>query len=780
MLRKRVEQPVLTCRHILLYVILITLLFHRGQPLAGGISSWQDSAADVSATSWQITADKITRYTDPARIIAEGNVVLHPQGEKEIGQAVIQADWLSYNKSEGKAVARGNVILKKEKKNLSAEKATIELDTREAVFSEATLFIPKYQLHFTSRHINKETGDIYHFRNGYYTTCPIKEGKNPPWHLNTRKGTLNLNGLGHLRNTVLHIKGFPVFYIPYLPVPLFQERKTGFLLPELSSSSRSGIGISTPYFINLSPSSDLTLYPGYLSRRGVTAGAEFRYFADYESKGYLGFSYLKDRTKDRLSDDYKSDGYIRQEENRYWLWGKMDHDFGNQLIAKLDLDIVSDQDYLQEFENSISRFNDLDKDMLDQTGRGFETPSLPYRSSRFNLGKSWDSAFLGGQLIGIDDNDYPATAADQINTLPHLVFAGSTALERIPAHLTWNTDYVNYRRQKGIGEERLDLHPRLVSNLPLLPELEGIISAGLRGTMYSIHSYGNSAWEYEKRQFRTAWDIKSETATTLTRNFGLSVGSWDLINHSFRPKVAYHYQWINEDGQLPVLDNKDSLADINQLSYSLDNYFRAGGTGPEGKTFENYLGYVKLSQSYDLGEARRDLHDPDDKRRPFSDISLRMNIYPLPRWKLEFESDYSVYGEGVTSYDLFTRYISNRGDMFSIDYRYEKDTVIHEINAEAETKLTNTLILQGDIKQSLDNDETVSSSLNLIYHPQCWALKFSVENTPDDERIAVVLSLEGLGDSLGIGLSGDLANDGGLETSLEGNVLGIKDRKLEN
>lgn len=731
-------------------------------------------ADSLSNTSWQITADKITRHTDPDRIVAEGNVVLHPEKATGPEKTVLQADWISYNRAESIARARGNVVLKKDSRDLTAGMGTINMNTEEAEFSEATLYLPKYQLHFTGRQIDKESGDIYHFQKGYYTTCPIEEGKNPPWHLNTGAGSLNLHGLGHLKNTVLRIKGFPVFYVPYLLVPLSRERESGFLLPEISSSSRSGVGLSTPYFINLSPSSDVTLYPGYLSRKGGTAGAEFRYFADYESKGFMGFSYLNDRTEDTLSDDYKSDEYLRREENRYWLWGKVDHDFGDQLIARADLDIASDLDYLQEFEKSIARFDELDSEHLDQFNRGFGAASLPYRTSRFNLGKTWNSTFLGGQMIGIDDYDYPPRPTGQIHTLPRLTFSGSSPLPWVPTHLTWDTDYVNYWRDEGVGQERLNLHPSLISNLPIPYGVEGTVSAGLQETLYNIHSYGDSTWDHQERQLRTAWDVKSEIGTTLVRDFDISVGSWEGINHSFRPEADYHYRWVKDDDQLPELDQEDMLNNINQVSYSLNNYFRSEGTGPEGNPFENYLGYVKISQSYDLEEARRDLDNTDDERRPFSDISLRIDVRPLPRWVLKYESDYSVYGEDFTNYDLFTRYSTERGDSFSIDYRYVKDSSIHEINAAVETKLTDNLFLQGDIKQSLDTNNTVSSSLNLIYHPQCWALKFSMESGPDDERVALILSLTGLGESLGIGVSDDLADEEGLETSFEGSS-GVED-----
>ena len=50
----------------LLFPILAGLLLH----------STPAAAVSVDARQWDITADKMTRYENPARIVAEGNVLL--------------------------------------------------------------------------------------------------------------------------------------------------------------------------------------------------------------------------------------------------------------------------------------------------------------------------------------------------------------------------------------------------------------------------------------------------------------------------------------------------------------------------------------------------------------------------------------------------------------------------------------------------------------------------------------------------------------------------------
>lgn len=722
----------------------------------------QGEARDLTAEPWEITADRITRFTKPESVEAEGNVVMRRIDDDSPTPLVIKADWMRYNVEEGQVHARGNLSMQSADQDVEALEAVFNLNNETANLTDSTLFVPDSNLHFSGHKVEKTGPITYRFEGGNFTTCKVEEGKSPPWKFQSAEAVFKVEKVVVLKHTVLRVKDVPVLYLPYMAIPGNTKRKTGFLLPELSQSRLSGSGLITPYFIDLSPSSDMTLYPGYLSKRGVVGGLEFRYVADEDSSTTIATTYIHDKTADTAADDYKSDDYLRTEHHRYWVRGKLDHDFGGSLVARADLDLASDRDYLQEFGRFANGFDDSDSSFLRNYNRGLEEETLPHRTSQMQLSKSWSSAFLGGQFVGINDLADNRSVPSQVQTLPRLLYSGVTELEKLPLSLSWDSGYVHYWREDGVGEQRLDLYPRLTAPLPLGRLVEGTIGSGLRETVYNIDSNGASRfdWDYDSEKNRAAWDINANIATTLARDFAFNAGSVSRINHAIRPEIDYTFISVDKEEVLPDIDEIDLFKRSNLLSYGLNNYFRVAGL-KDDMPYSRYIGYVKIEQGFDLHENQRDLSSPDDENRPFTDVLLKVNVYPLPRWQARYETAWSVYGEGVTKYDLYSRYISEAGDSVGLDYRYTKGSAVNQLNAELITRLSDTLFLESDLKQSLSENSITGASLGLIYHPQCWAVKFLAEKNSDDERLAVMFSLVGLGQSLGFGFSGDL--EGGMD-----------------
>jgi len=725
----------------------------------------QCAAGNITSEPWDITADKISRYTKPENIVAEGNVVLRRTGDDSTKPLTIKADWMRYNVDDGLVYAKGHLSMRTAEQDVEAVEAVIDLSDETATLTDTTLFVPENNLHFSGREVEKTGPITYRFKDGDFTACKLEEGKAPPWQFHSGEAVVKLEKVVVLKHTVLRVKGVPVLYVPYMAVPANTKRKTGFLFPEISQSELSGTGLITPYFVDLSPSSDLTLYPGYLSKRGVVAGAEFRHVTDFNSQETIAATFIHDKTEDTAEDDFKSDDYLRTDQNRYWIRGKLDHDFGNDLLAKIDLDLASDRDFVEEFQRGVNGFNDSDRNFLRDYNRGLTEETIPYRPSQMQLAKTWSSSFLGGQMVGINDLTDVKDDPSQVNTLPRILYNGVFELESMPLSLSWDSGYVHYWREEGVGEQRFDLHPQLTSPLPLGQYIEGTVTSGLRETAYRIDANGADAfdWEYDQEQNRTAWDFGANIATTVARDFDMHLGSVSQLNHAIRPEIAYGYGTLDKEDELPDVDEVDLLAPENLMTYSLNNYFRVAGS-KDGKEYDRYLGYLKIIQSYDIHEDRRDLTGPADEKQPFSDVTLKLNLYPLPRWQTRYQTAYSVYGDGVTGYDLFTRYLSPRGDSASLDYRYTKGSEINQLNAEVITRLTDTWYLETDLKQSLDSNTITRASFGLTYHPQCWAIKFLAEKSSDDKRIAILFSLVGLGQSLGIGFSGDSAGSFDLDS----------------
>ena len=71
---------------------------------------------------------------------------------------------------------------------------------------------------------------------------------------------------GFAKNVSLRIGNTPIFYYPgTLPFPLGDERISGFLAPSTGSTRSGGFDFELPYYFNLAPNYDATLYPRIIS-----------------------------------------------------------------------------------------------------------------------------------------------------------------------------------------------------------------------------------------------------------------------------------------------------------------------------------------------------------------------------------------------------------------------------------------------------------------------------------------------------------------------------------
>ncbi len=419
-------------------------------------------------------------------------------------------------------------------------------------------------------------------------------------------------GYAVMKHARFNIREVPVFYTPYLVVPVKSTRQTGFLFPEFSYSENNGFGFNLPLFIDISDSADLTLYPKYLDNRGFMPGAEFRYVAGAADKGVFTADYLYDKLSDPSEISYyNATGYTHENKNRYWVRGKSDHTFADWQ-TRLDIDIVSDQDYLNEFDTGITGFDSTQERYLDIFGRGFQNQSATERENTFNTLRSWDGMWLQVNLLAIDDAD---TDASDTNTplwqLPSIDFSGLVPIEETNFTFGWDTNYTDFWRKDGVGGQRFDFNPTLSSPIPLGAYLESRAEIGVRDTFYIIQTYGDAEWDNKDTQNRLYSEFEIDVATTLEKDFYSDSGEHTFA-HQVRPYVKYGYLADVDQANLPQYDDVDSVDSINLITYGIDNYLNKF-TGKRGniENLNNYL-ELKLEQAYNLDDNVTD--------QPFSDI----------------------------------------------------------------------------------------------------------------------------------------------------------------
>ncbi|WP_058912216.1 LPS assembly protein LptD [Entomohabitans teleogrylli] len=141
----------------------------------------------------------------------------------------------------------------------------------------------------------------------------------------------------------------PIFYSPYLQLPVGDKRRSGFLIPNAKYGSKNGFEFTLPYYWNIAPNFDATITPHYIDKRGnVQWQNEFRYLTQVGT-GLMEFDYLP-------SDDRYSRSNDR--DNRwlfYWRhFGVMDQVWR----FSADYTKVSDSDYFNDFTSEYGSSTD--------------------------------------------------------------------------------------------------------------------------------------------------------------------------------------------------------------------------------------------------------------------------------------------------------------------------------------------------------------------------------------------------------------------------------------
>lgn len=718
-------------------------------------------AGEISPAPWEITADRITSQRPPLEITAEGEVVVEGPAGDSHGPITVKADSLSYQEVGNIIEAHGRVSLKEEGSGLvRAESLSLNMADRTGRLEDTTISLADQELNFTGRLAEKTGPNNYRFEGGIITSCPVKGDEAPTWSIHCREARVTIDGMAVIKHASLWVGNLPVLYTPFLIVPAKTTRQTGFLFPELSQSRRDGTGFIAPLFVNLSPSTDLTLYPGQHSLRGPFFGLEFRHLNRADSLLTMQLDYLHDRTSDEgpagSDDDYRHDGYLRDTHDRYWLRGKADHYLSPRLALRLDLDAVSDQDFIHEYRGTMTGFDQNSRDYLKSFNRGLNEASLEYRESTLQLAGRGQFTSGGAELHYVDDPRHRYSDTEPLQTLPRLTMHSRLPLTDWPLSFAWDSEYLHYYRAEGVGYHRLELYPRLVAPLPLGRFLEGTVAGGMRETAYRIKTAANpadGAWEGPDNLQRTSWDFKANANTILSRDYQPGFRSLNKFSHLLRPDLGYRYQESDDQERLPKFDGTDRLAESSQLYWQLNNYFLAEGRDRADRPYARQIGHFKLNQSFNLHEERRELSSPADHRRPFSDLSLDLELAPIPATSLRYQTALNMYGEGFTSYQVQGRYHNSRRDILQFDYNYLRG-IANDLSLIMQLGLTQKFMARYSTTISLREDHKTSETVSLLYTPQCWSMEMTVAQDSNDRRLMLVFSLTGIGKALEIDQSG--------------------------
>ena len=709
----------------------------------------KSTAQGEKDSGYRLRADNFSYDERQDIYTASGNVILHAKG------SVIFADQIHLDAASMEAIVEGDIRIEQDKDWLEGERGYLDLEKETGLIEFGRGFLADGNFHFSGALVEKLGPQTYHVRNGTFTTC---DGDEPSWHFRTSDLKVTVEGYGFAKHASFHLGRAPVLYSPYLAFPAKTKRQTGLLMPRFGLGERLGYDLDLPFFWAISRSTDATIYSHYMSKRGLMMGPEFRYAASSQSKGELRFNYLDDQASksDLEEENYDSAAGLRRiTRDRWWWRSKQDFVLPYQVQGNLDVDFVSDPDYLRAFSTGYSSWRESDKEFRHTFGRGLiNDPTVTTRESVLLLNKSWATQSANLQLHYFQNLNSDSDEI-QLQQLPLITYSASRqSLFEGPLFIEANADYVNYWRPEGTRGNRLNATPRL--SLPLRRagylELEPFV--GYLGTLYLIDQYDEPADSRVKEktfQSREIFETGVEGSSEIVRIFEIEGKSWTKTKHTVRPNILYEYRPEVSQSKLPFFDATDRINSRNRLTYSLTNFFSARlDKGPDQVEYLD-VARLELSQHYDISQPDGGADDlSTTRKRPFSNVFTQLDLTPRRYITLTYKNELSLYDEEFKSHSLLAGLWDERGDSLNIDYQRQLDrggkTLLDEIDARLGLKLWEGVSLNLRADYRLDTNEKIKNEYNLIIERQCWGISFSYVDEPDDQRFAVGIKLYGVGE----------------------------------
>ncbi len=537
-------------------------------------------------------------------------------------------------------VAEGNVVFIRGEERLSGDR--VEMDESGKGFFENAVGFVEPGVFIEGRRVERVDDDTYRVEGGKFTSCAQPNAR---WSFTATNARVEVDDKVVAKNSVLKVKGIPVFYAPYIYYPIRSDgRSTGLLFPHFGYSSSRGFNVGTGFFWAMGRSLDQTFYGDYYSKVGNGFGHELRYAAASPSRGTFR-TYLF---------QYKGTGTI------------FDPDTGEVVEegapASTDYDI--DWNALQMLPGAVRatvnvrKYSNLTFNQRFQDNFNRATNRTEHWSAA--LEKDLKLAVLSASMDTMSTyfgSDYKRI----IGRLPGL------SLRRFPRQVGWggvvvgllaNADRLQYGDLDAVDYwTRYDFAPTVARPFRL-SFLELNPSAGYRytryGASYGLDEEGQNAIvgpAINRSFFETQLEMRGPYFSRVFDTPGFAYS--ERFKHTIGPEVSWMYRTRVEDfTSIPKIDGDDYYLGSNQISYSLVQRFYAKRLGPTGKAMPYEFFNWRLVQTYYVqiadGQSNFDPNysssafGPGLKPEHLSPLMSRMKLKPSPELSVDFNVEYDV------------------------------------------------------------------------------------------------------------------------------------------
>jgi len=716
-----------------------------------------------SLTPWRMSAEEVSYNSKTREYRASGHVVIQHL------EKTLEADSVVFNARTKDTSAEGHVKLTVAGDVLTAGSMTMNLEAERGTLKDSRIFLEESHLYIKGKQIEKSDAFTYVVENAELTSC---DGEEPDWRVTGKKVEVTLDGYAFVKHGRLWAGEIPVFYTPFFVFPVKLQRQTGLLIPNFGFSRRKGFELDLPLFWAINGYSDATLYEHSMSRRGNKLGMEYRYFLDDHSRGTLKMDYLNDREMDNGPSGgewgYGHDDYLRPNHDRFWARLKLDHDLPADFSGRLDLDLVSDQDYLIEFRDGYSGFNQTQDDFRKDFSRTLDMYEDPVRTNQLNLNKK-GSGYSWNNSLKWYDNIIARRYLDENRTLQNLPRIQFDMLKqpvaRMPLYYSLNSNYTYFFSQDGASGNRMDLYPGVSVPVFSSPFLTVESFMGARETLWRMNQFEKDPSEQAKDQttFRHLYDFNMNFRSEAFRVYERKNDSFDRVKHVISPEIVYTFIPHVDQEEYPSLDGLmdgiNRIEETNQLSFfltqylTLKNVLKDPGENsqiPKKETLAPVYSQImrfSLEQTLDINEARASKpvdYRNERSKQPFLPLVADLELIPSDFFSIWAVTSWSYYENKLVENNIELDLRNHREDRLDFFYRYTEDA-LEAFGARSTLNLYRGFSVFGRFEHNLRNNENIETGGGFNYDTQCWSFEMQYSDKEDDRKVEFFINLKGLG-----------------------------------
>ena len=709
----------------------------------------------------------------------------------EQGDTQIYADEIETFTSEDRAVATGNVVFTQGRNRIAADRADFNTRTRLGTFYNASgvaMLQPQQQQRPRSGQVapppasNRDT-DVYFFgetieklaprkykiTNGGFTTCVQPT---PRWQLTSTTIVLYLDHYTLMRQTVLSVKGVPMFYTPVLYYPTKKEqRATGVLLPTYGSTTLQGQSLHNAFFWAIDRSQDATFLHDWFSKTGQGMGGEYRYNFGALSNGHVNMYLLNSHE----STYAQSDGSTRTvpASRTTDIRGSATEMLPGGLRARANVSYFSDVTMMQTFNTNI------------------DDASRTQRSFGGNIIKTWGTYAMNATFDHAE-TFYNATSSMVSGSWPRVSFTRSERpLFGANVYVSAHGEYARLVRDAktdidvDTGLTRFDVSPQIRFPFKKWQWFTVNSSLSWRDTYYTRSCSPSTA--------TASCDPRAAVDAGLNRRFFTAsaqiVGPvftrvWDTPDNGYAEKFKHSIEPFLNVQRTSSIDNYNRIVPLEgmdsivggaaQYTYGVTNRFYAKQRpGAGARAFAREIVNVTLTQTYYTDDRAAQVDQQYATSfsgvppSHFSPIALSVRAVPTTNINANLRAEFDSRHRSLRTISLTGSYTlagwaqtsiswSKKGYIPELSGFNNPAQLDHYINASAnlharDNRYGGTYTFNYDVLRR----NMLQQRISTFYNAQCCGVAFEFQSfnfggvsaaaVPADHRFFLSFTLAGLG-----------------------------------